>query len=153
MLEGDPAYLERLVLNLTGNAVKFTEAGGRVQVDLRVTGEVAELTVRDTGMGIPTEEQGRLFQKFFRSSLATEHAIQGTGLGLHIVRSIAEAHHGEISFESDPGAGTTFWFTVPLVERSGDVPAEQTPSSASRPLPQQSTTEPEHRDDSAEVRR
>ncbi len=126
-LEGDPAYLERLVLNLVGNAVKFTEAGGHVDVHLRVTGEVAELTVQDSGMGIPLEEQGRLFQKFFRSSLATEHAIQGTGLGLHIVRSIAEAHHGEIRFESSPGVGTTFWFTVPLVEAARGVRSEQAP--------------------------
>ncbi len=81
MLEGDPAYLERLVLNLASNAVKFTGAGGEVEATLRVTGEVAELSVSDTGMGIPLEEQARLFQKFFRSSLATEHAIQGTGLG------------------------------------------------------------------------
>ncbi len=127
MLEGDPAYLERLVLNLASNAVKFTGAGGKVHITLRVTGEVAELTVRDTGMGIPVEEQGRLFQKFFRSSLATEHAIQGTGLGLHIVRSIAEAHHGEVSFESTPGEGTTFWFTVPLVDSLGGVPTDRAP--------------------------
>ena len=106
ILEGDPAYLERLVLNLTSNAVKFTEVGGEVDVTLRVSDEVAELTVRDTGMGIPLEEQDRLFEKFFRSTLATEHAIQGTGLGLHIVRSIAEAHHGEIHFESTPGVGS-----------------------------------------------
>jgi PAS domain S-box-containing protein len=126
LLEGDRAYLERLVLNLVSNAVKFTDAGGEVHVGLRVTGEVAELQVRDTGMGIPIEEQGRLFQKFFRSSLATEHAIQGTGLGLHIVRSIAEAHHGEIRFQSAPGEGTTFWFTVPLIDAPGAVPTQQT---------------------------
>jgi signal transduction histidine kinase len=114
------------VLNLVSNAVKFTDAGGEVHVGLRVTGEVAELQVRDTGMGIPIEEQGRLFQKFFRSSLATEHAIQGTGLGLHIVRSIAEAHHGEIRFQSAPGEGTTFWFTVPLIDAPGAVPTQQT---------------------------
>ena len=82
LLVGDPGYLERLVQNLVSNAVKFTEAEGEVDVSLTVTGNVAELTVHDTGMGIPQEEQGRLFQKFFRSTLATEHAIQGTGLGL-----------------------------------------------------------------------
>lgn len=114
MLEGDPAYLERLVLNLAGNAVKFSDCDSSVRVDLTVIGDVAELRVCDTGMGIPVEEQSRLFQRFFRSSLATEHAIQGTGLGLHIVRSIAEAHHGRVTFESAPGVGTTFRFTVPL---------------------------------------
>ncbi len=116
MLDGDPAYLERLVLNLVTNAVKFTPDGGTVEVRLEVHGDVAELRVTDTGMGIPIEEQGRLFQRFFRSSLATRNAIQGTGLGLHIVRSIAEAHHGRIDFESLPGEGTTFAFTVPLMD-------------------------------------
>jgi hypothetical protein len=120
MLAGDPAYLERLVLNLLSNAVKFTPRGGSVDVGLTVSGDVAALRVRDTGMGIPLEEQGRVFQRFFRSSLATEHAIQGTGLGLHIVRSIAEAHNGRIDFESTPGVGTTFTFVVPLTTSAVD---------------------------------
>ena len=115
MIEGDAAHLERLVLNLASNAVKFTSRGGRVEVSVRTTGDVAEVRVSDTGMGIPLEEQGRLFQRFFRSSLATEHAIQGTGLGLHIVRSIAEAHNGHVDFESSPGVGTTFRFSVPMI--------------------------------------
>jgi PAS domain S-box-containing protein len=158
MMEGDPAYLERLVLNLAGNAVKFTEAGGEVEATLRVTGEVAELSVTDTGMGIPLEDQGRLFQKFFRSSVATEHAIQGTGLGLHIVRSIAEAHHGEITFESTPGQGTTFWFRVPLVRATpGGVPPDRaTPSSPAQVTPthpSRPAKAPGHRGDSAEARR
>ncbi len=115
LLQGDPAYLERLVVNLVGNAVKFTEWAGSVDVTLGVCGDVAELRVTDDGMGIPPEEQGRVFQRFFRSSLATEHAIQGTGLGLNIVRAIAEAHQGRVDFESQPGVGTTFTFVVPLV--------------------------------------
>ena len=115
LLEGDPAYLERLVLNLVGNAIKFTDPGGSVEVALEVGGDFADMRVTDTGMGIPLEEQGRLFQRFFRSALATEYAMQGTGLGLHIVRSIAEAHNGRIDFESTPGVGTTFTFIVPLM--------------------------------------
>ena len=156
LLEGDPGYLERLAQNLVSNAVKFTDAGGEVDVSLRVTGDVAELTVRDNGMGIPQEEQGRLFQKFFRSALAIEHAIQGTGLGLNIVRSIAEAHHGEVSFESTPGVGTTFWFTVPLVRAAGHVPpSEGRPDPAEQQLPTQqgATSEaPKHHGDSAHAR-
>jgi PAS domain S-box-containing protein len=132
-LVGDPAYLERLVLNLLSNAVKFTARGGSVEVGLTVSGDVAELRVRDTGMGIPLEEQGRVFQRFFRSSLATEHAIQGTGLGLHIVRSIAEAHNGRIDFESTPGVGTTFTFVVPLT--SSTVDASTSVGSADQVLP------------------
>ena len=122
LMEGDAAYLERLTLNLVGNAVKFTAAGGTVEVDLSVTGDVARLTVSDNGMGIPVEEQDRVFQRFFRSSLATEHAIQGTGLGLNIVRAIAEAHHGRLCFESAPGVGSTFRFEVPVASNRPGVP-------------------------------
>jgi PAS domain S-box-containing protein len=132
MLVGDPAYLERLVLNLLSNAVKFTPRDGSVEVGLTVSGDVAELRVRDTGMGIPLEEQGRVFQRFFRSTLATEHAIQGTGLGLHIVRSIAEAHNGRIDFESTPGVGTTFTFVVPLTSPVDGPPAQRTGADPAR---------------------
>jgi len=83
---------------------------------MAVTRDVASLTVSDTGMGIPLEEQGRLFERFFRSSLAVEHAIQGTGLGLNIARAIAEAHHGRITVESAVDVGTTFRFVVPLAD-------------------------------------
>ena len=111
---GDREHLERLTLNLVSNAIKFTDAGGQVTVALMSGAHAATLTVADTGLGIPLEEQGHLFERFFRSSVATDLAIQGTGLGLNIVQSIAEAHQGTVSFESTPGAGTTFWFTVPL---------------------------------------
>lgn len=140
IIEGDAAHLERLVLNLASNAVKFTDAGGRVEVSLRTVGDVAELRISDTGMGIPLEEQGRLFQRFFRSSLATEHAIQGTGLGLHIVRSIAEAHHGQIDFESAPGIGTTFRFSVPMNTHRDGVRGGAEASGAT-----ESTGHPRHR--------
>jgi signal transduction histidine kinase len=116
LLQGDPEYLERLVVNLVSNAVKFTEWAGSVDVTLVVCGDVAELHVSDTGMGIPLEEQGRIFQRFFRSSLASEYAIQGTGLGLNIVRAVAEAHQGRVDFVSTPGVGTTFTFVVPLMD-------------------------------------
>jgi PAS domain S-box-containing protein len=122
VLEGDAAYLERLVLNLVSNAVKFTPEGGSVDVDVSAGPEVAQLRVKDTGMGIPLAEQSRLFQRFFRSTLATEHAIQGTGLGLHIVRSIAEAHEGSADFESTPGVGTTFRILLPMPDPANDVP-------------------------------
>ena len=123
VLEGDAAYLERLVLNLVSNAVKFTPEGGSVDVDVIAGPEVAQLRVKDTGMGIPLAEQSRLFQRFFRSSLATEHAIQGTGLGLHIVRSIAEAHQGSADFESTPGVGTTFRILLPMPDPASDEPS------------------------------
>ena len=114
--------------------------------------------MRDTGIGIPMEEQAGLFQKFFRSSLATEHAIQGTGLGLHIVRSIAEAHHGTVNFESAPGVG----HDVPVHRAAGRRcgrsyrPSEPASRAATRtpPTPPGACRRsPQHRDDSAEARR
>ena len=126
LLQGDPCQLERLVLNLVSNAVKFTPDGGTVAVELAVHDDegarTASVEVRDTGVGIPLEEQDQLFQRFFRSSLATEQAIQGTGLGLSIVRAIAEAHDGHVECDSVPGEGTTFRFVVPLPAPGADVP-------------------------------
>ena len=135
---GDHEQLERLVLNLVSNAVKFSDSGGVVRVTLERRQHLAVLAVADTGIGIPTEEQPNLFQRFFRTTVATEKAIQGTGLGLNIVKSIAEAHEGVIDFESTPGVGTTFWFRVPLkspveVVESPEEPPRTWPLAAPAP--------------------
>lgn len=111
---GDRAQLERVALNLLSNAVKFTEDGGKIRCTLEVGPTDACLVVSDTGIGIPEKEQGRLFQKFFRSSTAQERAIQGTGLGLSIVASIVAAHGGRIGVESAHLQGTTFSVCLPL---------------------------------------
>ena len=123
---GDTEHLERLVFNLVSNAVKFSERDGVVQVALEQIQHLAVLSVSDTGLGIPAEEQANLFQRFFRSSVATQRAIQGTGLGLNIVASIAEAHQGAVDFESVPGRGTTFRFRIPV---EGPVAVMATPDS------------------------
>jgi PAS domain S-box-containing protein len=114
LLAGDRGRLAQLLDNLVSNGVKFTPSGGRV--DVRVRGEQgsAVVEVRDTGMGIPLEEQQHLFERFFRTSKATEQAIPGTGLGLAISRAIVQAHGGEITVASEEGAGTTFHVTLPV---------------------------------------
>jgi PAS domain S-box-containing protein len=114
--QGDPDQLERMVLNLLSNALKFTPDGGRVEVSLTAGGESSEIVVRDTGIGIPEREQPQLFTRFFRSSLATEHAVQGAGLGLTIVRAIVGQHGGDIAVVSTEGRGTTV--TVRLPQRA-----------------------------------
>ncbi len=114
LVDGDPHDLQRLTTNLMDNAVKFSPPGGIVDVTLSVLGEVGRLTVHDDGLGIPAEEQDKLFRRFFRSSISSKLEIQGTGLGLSIVQAVAEAHHGHITFESTPETGTTFEFKVPL---------------------------------------
>ena len=106
--------LAQLIGNLVSNALKFTPAGGRVTARTFVDGSHAVAEIRDTGIGIPAAEQSRLFQRFFRSSTATEQAIPGTGLGLVISKAIAEAHGGTIGVTSAPGEGTCFRVEIPL---------------------------------------
>jgi signal transduction histidine kinase len=113
-LEGDRDRLGQVFDNLISNALKFTPTGGRVTVRLRERDGQAALEVADTGMGIPEEEQSRLFERFYRASGATERSIPGIGLGLAICRAIAEAHGGSIRVSSEAGAGTTFCVMLPL---------------------------------------
>jgi signal transduction histidine kinase len=113
-VSGDKERLSQLVGNLISNALKFTPAGGSVVARAFAEGGRAVVEIADTGIGIPPGEQGRLFQRFFRSSTATEQAIPGTGLGLVISRAIAEAHGGTIDVTSVPGEGTTFRVEIPV---------------------------------------
>jgi PAS domain S-box-containing protein len=113
-LEGDRGRLGQLFDNFVSNAIKFTPAGGRVDVRIRTEGNSAVIEVADTGMGIPADEQEQLFERFFRSSNATAQAIQGTGLGLTISKAIVDAHGGTISFTSVENEGTTFRIELPL---------------------------------------
>jgi signal transduction histidine kinase len=96
------------------NAVKFTPAGGAVFVRARSEDGSAVVEVEDSGMGIPEAERARLFERFFRSSRATQRAIDGTGLGLAISHAIVEAHGGSIAAEPAAAQGTVFRFTLPL---------------------------------------
>jgi signal transduction histidine kinase len=113
---GDRVQLERALLNLLSNAVKFTEDGGKIACRLERRDGQACLSVSDSGIGIPEEEQPWLFEKFFRSSSAQKRAIQGTGLGLSIVSAIVAAHGGRIGVESAHLEGTTFTVCLPLLQ-------------------------------------
>lgn len=112
-LEIDPDEMERMLVNLLTNAVKFTPDGGRIGLRLGVDDLGATLSVSDTGVGIPESEQDRLFSRFYRSSTATEQAVQGTGLGLTIVQAIVAMHGGSIDVESGADQGTTFTVRLP----------------------------------------
>ncbi|MDD5423220.1 MAG: ATP-binding protein [Candidatus Omnitrophota bacterium] len=110
-LNADEKQIKRLVLNLLDNAVKYTEPGGKVAVDIRRDGQNAKMTVKDTGIGIPKDEIGRIFDRFYRIDDAK--GGHGFGLGLSIVKSIVDSHKGSITVDSRPGAGTTFIVTFP----------------------------------------
>ncbi len=117
LVRGDANHLERAVTNLLTNSVKFTPDGGHVHVKVHAdtTSRSAVLSVADTGLGIDGSELSKLFDRFWRSVSVQERAIQGSGLGLPIVKSIVESHDGHIDVRSEPGAGTTFTVTLPLV--------------------------------------
>jgi signal transduction histidine kinase len=104
---GDAAHLERVVVNLLTNALKFTPDGGRVALTLVPEGDDCVLTVADTGIGIAEEDLHQVFNSFFRSSAAYEQAVPGTGIGLAIAKSIVEHHEGSIEVDSRLGHGTS----------------------------------------------
>jgi len=114
LLAGDRARLAQLLDNLVSNAIKFTPEGGRVDVRASSARGNAVLEVRDTGMGISADEQEQVFERFFRTSRATEQAIQGTGLGLAISKAIVHAHGGQITLASNEGEGATFRVVIPI---------------------------------------
>jgi signal transduction histidine kinase len=125
LLAGDRVRLGQLLDNLVSNAVKFTPQGGRVDVRASSSREHAILEVRDSGMGIPADEQEHVFERFFRTTRATEQAIQGTGLGLAISNAIVHAHGGRITLASDDGEGATFRVTIPIRALQAAEPAKE----------------------------
>jgi heavy metal sensor kinase len=113
---GDPTLLARISSNLLSNALRYTPPGGRVHVTLAREGTAAAvLAVEDTGCGIPLEDQGRVFERFFRADKARSRALGGYGLGLAICKSLVEAHRGTIDFTSAPERGTRFEVRLPLL--------------------------------------
>ena len=113
-LSGDKELLTRMLLNLLDNAVKYTPAGGEISLALTRQNGNAEITVRDTGIGIAESDRQRIFDRFYRVDKARSRALGGAGLGLSIVRWIVEVHGGEIHIDSAPGRGSTFTVDLPL---------------------------------------
>lgn len=110
----DFAKIQLAFHNLIGNAIKYTSAGGTVHVSLRKEGENVIATVQDTGVGIPKEQIGKMFTKFFRAENAVRLQVGGSGLGLFIVKDIMTRHGGTITVESMEGKGTTFTMSIPI---------------------------------------
>ncbi|HEV7207456.1 MAG TPA: response regulator, partial [Mycobacteriales bacterium] len=130
-LRGDPARLRQVLLNLASNAVKFTERGEVIMrarlLEAPDHTVVVRFEVVDTGIGIAAVDAERLFEPFAQADASTTRRFGGTGLGLAISRRLVDALGGEIGFDSEPGRGSTFWFTVPLIR--------STQESSTRPQP------------------
>jgi signal transduction histidine kinase/DNA-binding NarL/FixJ family response regulator len=127
----DPDMWEKIVLNLLSNAYKFTLVG-EIRVRLRQVGECVELSVQDTGAGIPPEARPHLFERFHRVRATPSRTDEGTGIGLSLVLELVKAHGGNLHVESEPGAGTTF--TVFLRRGDAHLPRDRAPVAPRRKM-------------------
>jgi signal transduction histidine kinase len=118
IIEADTQRLEQVLTNVITNAVKYSPQGGPVEIAIEEDSEkkIAQVTVRDHGIGIPREQQPRIFGRFVRAENANAYGITGTGLGLYLCREIIERLGGHIWFESVENEGSTFFLTLPLTE-------------------------------------
>jgi two-component system sensor histidine kinase SenX3 len=113
-VSGSRGDLGLLAHNLLDNAIQYSPDGGEVRASVRVRDDRAELRVSDTGIGIPSRDLDRVFERFYRADPARSRATGGTGLGLSIVRHVAESHGGDVTARSVLGAGSTFIVRLPV---------------------------------------
>jgi signal transduction histidine kinase len=123
----DSRRLAQVLDNLISNAIKYNQEDGKVTISAILQGDGVQVSVEDTGIGIPEEEQPRIFERFFRAKQGISLKIEGSGLGLAITKAIVERHGGHIWFESQPDKGTIFYFTLPLQveDTDGDDSSEE----------------------------
>jgi signal transduction histidine kinase len=112
-VHADPDKLRQILLNLFGNALKFTPAGGMISLGVRAADYEVSITVTDTGVGISEEDQARIFEPFTQAGRALDSRDQGVGLGLAISRQFARAMGGDLRVSSELGKGSTFTLTLP----------------------------------------
>jgi signal transduction histidine kinase len=129
-IRGDRDALERAVWNLLENAAKYSPGESPIRLFARHDGEAVVIGVEDRGIGIPVSEQQRVFQKFVRGDEAKRAGIRGVGVGLALVKRIAEAHGGRVHVTSEVGAGSTFTLVLPAVNSQPPVPSPQRAEAA-----------------------
>jgi GAF domain-containing protein len=112
-VKGDAGRLQQVFDNLLGNAIKFSPQGGHITVTVEDIGEMEQVSVSDEGVGIPEDQQERIFERFYQVDGSARRRFAGIGLGLTIAKRIVEAHGGEMWVKSAPGEGSTFYFTIP----------------------------------------
>jgi len=113
LIEGDGSRLLSVLVNLIGNAIKYSPKGGTVVVTVRAGQGEVSVTVRDEGIGIPLKYQDRVFEPFYQVDSSCTRRFSGAGLGLYVSKGIIEAHGGRIWMQSEPGHGSTFGFSLP----------------------------------------
>lgn len=121
-VEGDQGRVKQVVVNLVDNAIKYTGEGGKVEISVSLNNGNAVFEVADSGVGIPSEALGHVFERFYRVDKARSRQLGGAGLGLSIVKSICAAHQGRVSVESTEGKGSLFTVKLPLANGPAKVP-------------------------------
>jgi len=119
----DEDRLQQILMNLIGNAIKFTWEG-EIIIAAEILGDQLRIMVKDSGIGIPLEEQERIFQSFEQLDGLEHKKFRGTGLGLSITKRLVELHHGKIGVESEVQKGATFWFTLPISQEKPDISSQ-----------------------------
>jgi two-component system phosphate regulon sensor histidine kinase PhoR len=114
LVRGDSRALQHCLLNLLDNAVKYSRDRREVRVSVGSRDGLVTLSVADRGIGIPLEEQARIFEKFARAETGLVHDVKGAGLGLSLVEMLVRAHHGRVEVVSTPGEGSTFTILLPV---------------------------------------
>jgi signal transduction histidine kinase len=129
IINADANMLERAITNLVDNAIKYTPNGGKIQVNVLKRDGKLVISVKDSGLGINAEQQKQLFQRHVRIARQEFKKIKGSGLGLFIVRSVAQRHNGDAWVDSVEGQGSTFSLSIPLEGANLVIPGQTAPSS------------------------
>ena len=119
-MAADPDKLRQVLTNLVANAVKYSPAGGRIEVELEAHGRHLAIVVRDEGLGIAASDQSLIFEKFYRADVNMTGGVSGSGLGLYISRELVHRMGGTISVDSQFGEGSVFVVTLPLADADED---------------------------------
>ena len=114
MLSIDESKIRQVIMNFADNALYYSHEKTSIQINLTTENNEVIFTVKDTGIGVPPDEQEQLFSKFYRASNAKKQRPDGTGVGLYLAKTVIDAHCGKIIFESVEGKGSTFGFSLPI---------------------------------------
>jgi two-component system, OmpR family, sensor histidine kinase BaeS len=135
VLDADPQHVGQILVNLLTNAIRYSPAGGLIELSIATAGTSVELRVTDQGPGIPRRERERIFNAYARGARARRAGGPGLGLGLHIVRTLVAVHEGTVGVDSEPGRGASFWVRLP--GSAAACPARRSSARAARSAPQE----------------